>query len=606
MSKARQNVNKLNGIVSVLEYGAKGDGSADNTTAIQAALTYAGTSGGSVYVPGASAAYRVTDELTIPNGVTIFGDGYRSLIQMMTAGKNLLVAGHDTGVRSLRLKMVAGNNLDLQKQNAVYIADKTNVIVEDNWIELVDVNCGVQIYTGRNITVCRNIIYGATYPGTSGPAASAADILAYSGGSGGRYIIEGNYCLSNNSQGIAVDLLGYDQEIIINANVCVTLDPSTCTQGGAWSEVASGGVRRHAIMVGYNNSAVNGPRTVVSNNICRNTRWTGIYQQGQPSGPVLITGNMCSRNGFDTANSLSGGIYIAAPTAHAVVNGNVIDEFQNTPANGVGGITYNPASIPTAGATFSNNTIRDSAGVGIYLANNSARASVINNTISGSVDNDIRLVNSSGVANVGGIVISGNTIRRTSGNSVAAINLAQQNGTIITTVTGNYIRGFDSTNAVDTNAGVRTLTNLYTRVTGNIIENFNVGITFSSYWPSATRHFDADISGNTIRDCSYGIGVAATANTAVLPLCDNIFDNVTTPVSAAVQASPGGFTVGYIARKDNTRIVVLGLNAAPTIGTWAVGDRVEYTTPTAGGFLGEVCTAAGNPGTWKTFGAISA
>jgi putative cofactor-binding repeat protein len=605
MSNARQNVDKLNGIVSVLEYGAKGDGATDNTAAIQAALTYAGTSGGSVYVPGAAAAYRVTDELTIPNGVTIFGDGYRSLIQMMTAGKNLLVAGHDTGVYLLRLKMVAGNNLDLQKQNAVYIADKTNVIVQDNWIELVDINCGVQIYTGRNITVRGNIIYGATWGEGAGPAASASDILAYSAASGGRYIIEGNYCLSNNSQGIAVDLLGYDQDAVINANVCVTLDPATCTQGGAWSEIATGGVRRHAIMVGYNNSSVNGPRTIVSNNVCRNTRWTGIYQQGEPSGPVLITGNMCSRNGYDTANTISGGIYIAASTADAVVNGNVIDEFQNT-QTATGGITYNPTSIPTAGATISNNTIKDSAGIGILLATRAARASVVGNTIVGSTNIDILLSNGSALA-TGGMVISRNTIRRTSGNSVTAIVADQQDGTLITVIEGNYIRGFDASNAVSTNAGIRTrVSNSYTRIIRNTVENFNVGVTSDAYWASATRHFSADISDNTLRDCTYGIGAAATADTSTVPLCNNVFDNVTTPVSAAAAASPSGFTVGYIARKDQLRIVALSLNAAPSVGTWAIGDRVEYTTPTAGGFIGAVCVTAGNPGTWKTFGAVSA
>jgi len=603
MSKARENVDKLNGIVSVLEYGAKGDGSTDNTTAIQAALTYAGTSGGSVYVPGAAAAYRVTDELTIPDGVTIFGDGYRSLIQTMTAGKNLLVAGHDTVVRTLRLKMVAGNNLNLQKQNAVYIAGKTNVSVQDNWIELVDINCGVQIFQGRNITVRGNIIYGATWPALSGPAASAADILAYSDGSAGRYIIEGNYCLSNNSQGIAVDLLGYDQDVIINANVCVTLDPSTCTQGGAWSEVASGGIRRHAIMVGYNNSNVNGPRAIVSNNICRNTRWTGIYLQGQPSSPVLATGNMCSRNGFDTSNALSGGIYIAA-TDH-VVDGNVIDEFQNTTGS-VGAITYNGPTTLTTGATISNNVITNSAGKGIVLVNQSARTSVIGNTITGSVGSDIAVTSASGNTDTGGFYISANTIHRTSGNNVVAISLDQQAGTQITTVVGNRIRGFDATNAIELNAGVRVLNNNYTRVCNNTVENFNVGIAFGAYWAVATRHFSANISGNTFRDCTYGVGAAATATTSVVPVCDNVFDNVTTPVSASSQASPGGFTVGYIARKDDTRIVALNLNAAPSVGTWAVGDRVEYTTPTAGGFIGAVCTTAGNPGTWKTYGAVSA
>ena len=46
--------------------------------------------------------------------------------------------------------------------------------------------------------------------------------------------------------------------------------------------------------------------------------------------------------------------------------------------------------------------------------------------------------------------------------------------------------------------------------------------------------------------------------------------------------------------------------AAPTTGTWAVGDRVWNTAPAAGGTLGWVCTTAGTSGTWKTFGGIAA
>lgn len=46
--------------------------------------------------------------------------------------------------------------------------------------------------------------------------------------------------------------------------------------------------------------------------------------------------------------------------------------------------------------------------------------------------------------------------------------------------------------------------------------------------------------------------------------------------------------------------------AAPTTGDWNVGDKVINTTPTAGGNIGWVCTTAGAPGTWKTFGAITA
>jgi hypothetical protein len=46
--------------------------------------------------------------------------------------------------------------------------------------------------------------------------------------------------------------------------------------------------------------------------------------------------------------------------------------------------------------------------------------------------------------------------------------------------------------------------------------------------------------------------------------------------------------------------------AAPSSGTWAEGDIVFNSTPSAGGSVGWVCVTAGTPGTWKTFGAISA
>lgn len=47
-------------------------------------------------------------------------------------------------------------------------------------------------------------------------------------------------------------------------------------------------------------------------------------------------------------------------------------------------------------------------------------------------------------------------------------------------------------------------------------------------------------------------------------------------------------------------------SAVPTTGTWLRGDIVYNFSPTAGDFIGWVCTTAGTPGTWKTFGAISA
>jgi hypothetical protein len=56
---------------------------------------------------------------------------------------------------------------------------------------------------------------------------------------------------------------------------------------------------------------------------------------------------------------------------------------------------------------------------------------------------------------------------------------------------------------------------------------------------------------------------------------------------------------------DKQRRITQG-TAAPTTGTWAVGDSVVYNTPTAGGKRGTTCTTAGTPGTWKEYGVIDA
>lgn len=46
--------------------------------------------------------------------------------------------------------------------------------------------------------------------------------------------------------------------------------------------------------------------------------------------------------------------------------------------------------------------------------------------------------------------------------------------------------------------------------------------------------------------------------------------------------------------------------AIPVSGYYNSGDIIENEVPVASGFLGWVCTTAGIPGTWKTFGAITA
>jgi len=47
-------------------------------------------------------------------------------------------------------------------------------------------------------------------------------------------------------------------------------------------------------------------------------------------------------------------------------------------------------------------------------------------------------------------------------------------------------------------------------------------------------------------------------------------------------------------------------NSAPSSGTFTANSILYDRTPSASGFIGWTCVTGGNPGTWKTFGAISA
>jgi parallel beta-helix repeat protein len=112
-------------------------------------------------------------------------------------------------------------------------------------------------------------------------------------------------------------------------------------------------------------------------------------------------------------------------------------------------------------------------------------------------------------------------------------------------------------------------------------------------------------------------GIGATNNrtlystSSTIYTAGSIIDNVTTGVIEWQAGSGGALTCR---NNVGTQVIVSdptlarGLpsaSAAPVSGTHRVGDVVFNSAPTAGGTIGWVCTTAGTPGTFKTFGAIS-
>lgn len=69
----RTALSKLAETVSVKDFGAVGDGVADDTAAITAAITSVTTSFGAVHIP--RGIYKITSTLPAPRGVSVYGDG---------------------------------------------------------------------------------------------------------------------------------------------------------------------------------------------------------------------------------------------------------------------------------------------------------------------------------------------------------------------------------------------------------------------------------------------------------------------------------------------------------------------------------------------------
>lgn len=149
-------------------YNATGDGSTDDTTAIQAALTAAASTGGVVFFPAGT--YKISAPLTIASNTTLLGAGkYASLLSATNAFSYLQPAIYGSGVNNVRVAHLGIlGNVGASATNGlgygVSLLTGANNIVEDLYISdtaQAGIWCGEQTYltiqnnyltdTGRNV-----------------------------------------------------------------------------------------------------------------------------------------------------------------------------------------------------------------------------------------------------------------------------------------------------------------------------------------------------------------------------------------------------------------------------------------------------------------------
>lgn len=177
-------------------------------------------------------------------------------------------------------------------------------------------------------------------------------------------------------------------------------------------------------------------------------------------------------------------------------------------------------------------------------------------------------------------------------------------------ITNNYIAvGTAGGIGIEHNTSIVSIQQRGNTISNNHILSYSGSVGLYGIYITGSEAKYNIINGNTIsnfsaHDVRSDLGdVTISNNTCLSSIASNIF------------SSNGGIianNVGVVSYTEFTTQSKLGLltraygEAAPTTGTWVRGDIVYDITPSASGFIGWVCVAPGTPGTWKTFGAISA
>lgn len=594
--------------LSVKDYGAKGDGTTDDTAAINAAITAASNrGGGDVLLPAGT--YLTTAAIVMASKVNLIGQGDQSIIRAsQTTWPNGLVRGmveFTGGCSYASLRKVV---LDMQGTGRA----GAKVVGYHALLGAAN-HCTVEE------VVFRDGGYGT--PGTdlpSGPClmmSSKDNVTDYSDGHGGSIYggtvgaCEFNTIRKCRFEGTSTFQFG----IRINTDWTGGQTPGSTTyqtrgnvvedcsftEGGSntgfgWNviELAGPNTTQNAIrnntFNGHSLTAVDldkqvhdnrvfgnrvayiaKPSVYLSNNQTRLAAFTDhtndLSVQNQRN---AIVGNTVDKIDFDQTDvdAYPCAIYLYGAN-RSLVEGNILTGGANDATGAPGTLgTGIVLDADTPNAMISHNSVKGfhigirSAGVG-----SRERVSILDNNIetTGAVAPGIYFGNTSPASGDGpkGFRIGGNIIKGSAHDASGIFIQTEVSGPL---VDGNYI--LNGSNLSTT--GIQTYAT-DTMLIGNIIRD-----TVTAFRVNATS---ATLIGNTSYNCSTDLVRSSTSVVAT--------------------------TIGNRFANSDSRRVTFG-SAAPTAGTWTAGDVVYNTAPTVSGTIGWVCTTGGTPGTWTKYGAV--
>lgn len=600
---------KLQETVSVLDFGALGDGSTDDTEAFKNAIAASDR----VYVP--EGTYRLGTVL-ISSSVTLYGSGYLKLKDsydqdnLAWGTANLAMFDIQTSNAVIKFSGLTFDGNEVQQSPATpslsiirawnkftsTTGDLLSVIVDsctfrNQTFSSITFNGGNDTSSLNHLSVTNcDFIDGRKGIGNDDPASASSDgftpfyinafdrvkisvinnkfifrkalaAIAEYAPAGIRWTF---YDGSNSSEG-ASGIISNNYFYRVGRKDQKYDGTSTGNNGLGCCDFYA---RAREVIISNNtfhscfNSGVRGKtnvnKLVVSGNVFESTPYSinivpATYES--QNGYISIIGNVI-RNADQAGISVVG----SASMAQTYVNGLVISNNVIEGVTNVDGILGNSAGIVVRyhdKAIISNNVIdnviNSSSGI---LAKNNISCSILGNMVTNVLNGKGIFVEYSGSK----AIVNDNTLYNINGYGITISNNSSTE--IITN--NNHIKG-----TVD--YGIISLSGNSIIYSGNFIDSIS-GLSRGMYVHQSSI---ATISGNIV-----GTGVTTKLSY--------------TAGNGLVQQSGNNFnpTISYG-------------TAAPSGGTWRKGDIIYNTNPASASFIGWVCTVAGSPGTWTTFGSIT-
>lgn len=575
------------------DYGAAGNGTTDDTTAVRNAI--AGVpDGGTLRLPG---LYRITDTITINRGISVRGDGTGSGFRVdLTDNTKTAVVFGDLAA--------AGN---AAAQNQVYrdfgVYGATGTARCKHGVAVYHVhrsrfeNVHVRPNSSHQAVVvggCLLSYFNFICQGNSSAGYPASDLWNGAGifvvdmnswpGSGSDMPVNGSIfdCIvegGGTTGGFYGQTQGYGgSACVITGTYEGLLNTGNSTVAGAGYSIFVDGWNGFAVQDAYTEQTQNGMRVQNSTAF----RIEGGIAAPNPAETVSIAG--CTE--FVVEGLLAGTLKVDNASRHGAlrnVTGAIAVDAAYTDVTVEN--CWNPASTVTGSGTgpysvqglFRNGDFSRPADDWAYAANSGGEFYFVGTAPTVAVDAARRFgaasrsVQGSGTSQTLTIHPRVNSIWLTAGNDL---------------LNGQTVTVWVDVKRVSGPGLALSVVNNGTEVTGDSVPSTETG------WVRLAATFV--VAGE------FYIHVKPLTNSAYSYLLGGYGGIPGTSAPAGTEPEYGSFQQGV---QVGGRRIQVG-SAPPTTGDWITGDVVFNTNPGSNNFVGWTCVTAGRPGTWKTFGAV--